>query len=93
MELDISKIINKLALAIGIVFILLSLGLGYFPSLFLLLIAAFTARFLYGDTLKIAFKNGQVSKEDLVKMLFKSPFIWIGCAFVILLPAVKVAYN
>ena len=93
MDLAISKIINKLAIAICVVFILISLGLGYFPSLILLLAAAFAVRFVYGDSLKLAIEEGQISREDLVKMLFKSPFIWIAGAFVILVPVVKVMYS
>ena len=93
MERLINKIIQGLALAIGSTFVFIALGANYIISATVLLVVAFSIRYLYGDVLKDAIDSGHITKEGIVIKLFKSPFFIIGGVAVLTVPIFRIMYS
>jgi hypothetical protein len=85
MEDACNKSINRIALVVGCIITIQGLNLNFVVSLAISLVLVFAASAMFGKPIRRAFESGELTKQEITRMLFKSPFIRTGLVCFVLL--------
>jgi hypothetical protein len=92
MSTKISKAVNKFAALLAILpiyIVLIDIELNTIYGLIVAVviptvIVGILAR-LIGNSIKIAFESGEITKDELIQRLLKHPLVWVGASLSIIL--------
>lgn len=76
---DITKnSVNKLAMIVGCIVAIQGSSVNFIISLAITLGLAFVGSSLFGNPIRDAVQNEEVTKQDITRMLLSSPYLWAG---------------
>jgi uncharacterized protein (DUF697 family) len=93
MDIKIKSAIDKLAITLGVILSINCFELNIIITIIISISMVLLVSKIYGQPIRDGIEQGIITKDELTKMLFKSPYPWIGFVLVMVSAVYRGLYS